>query len=211
MSRPRNNSNQNTEKDILEAAERLFVEKGFKGATTTLIAAEAGVTHAMLHYYFRTKEQIFSKVLDRYVAKMSEGFKQVMKPQGKVNDVVRIAVGAYFNFLKQHKGHIALILELSGENPEFLRKYVVEFQESIAVSFREHSARFQGEVKAGRIADISFHDLILDIVSIGWSPFMFEPLLRNVIGMDDEQLEAYYENRKNEAIALIGGRLNMKL
>ena len=48
----------------MEAAEKLFAEKGFKGATTTLIAAEAGVTHAMLHYYFRTKDQIFLKVLN---------------------------------------------------------------------------------------------------------------------------------------------------
>ena len=44
---------ENKEQDILKAAEMLFAEKGFKGATTTLIAAQAGVTHAMLHYYFR--------------------------------------------------------------------------------------------------------------------------------------------------------------
>lgn len=33
--------------------------KGFDGAKTTSIAHAAGVTHAMLHYYFRTKEQLF--------------------------------------------------------------------------------------------------------------------------------------------------------
>lgn len=211
MARPKYNNNQDTEKVILEAAEKLFVEKGYKGATTTMIAAQAGVTHAMLHYYFRTKDQIFSKVMDKYVAKMSEGFKRVMMPQGQVNDMVEDAVGAYFNFLKQHRGYLSLILELSGENPEFLRKYVVGFREAMSVSFREHSLRFEEAVKAGHIADITFHELLVDIVSIAWSPFMFEPLLRNVLGMDDKQLDAYYENRKKEAIALIGSRLNMKL
>lgn len=34
----------NKEQEILIAAEKMFAEKGFKGATTTLIAAEAGVT-----------------------------------------------------------------------------------------------------------------------------------------------------------------------
>lgn len=34
----------NKEQEILLAAEKMFAEKGFKGATTTLIAAEAGVT-----------------------------------------------------------------------------------------------------------------------------------------------------------------------
>lgn len=60
----------NKEQEILIAAEKMFTEKGFKGATTTLIAAEAGVTHAMLHYYYRTKEQIFLKVLDSYMEEM---------------------------------------------------------------------------------------------------------------------------------------------
>lgn len=40
-------NNKNTEAAILEAAGRLFKEKGFKGATTTMIAGQAGVTHAM--------------------------------------------------------------------------------------------------------------------------------------------------------------------
>ena len=43
----------NKEQAILEAAEREFIAKGFAGARTTSIAEAAGVTHAMLHYYFR--------------------------------------------------------------------------------------------------------------------------------------------------------------
>ena len=70
--------NINTEAAILKAAETLFKEKGFKGTTTTLIAGQAGVTHAMLHYYFRTKEQIFTKVLDGYIKEMHDNFKQSM-------------------------------------------------------------------------------------------------------------------------------------
>ena len=57
-------NNKNTEGAILEAAGKLFKENGFKGTTTTMIASQAGVTHAMLHYYYRSKEQIFMKVLD---------------------------------------------------------------------------------------------------------------------------------------------------
>lgn len=40
-------NNKNTEAAILEAADKLFKEEGFKGATTTMIAGQAGVTHAM--------------------------------------------------------------------------------------------------------------------------------------------------------------------
>ncbi|MCH5219046.1 MAG: TetR/AcrR family transcriptional regulator, partial [Muribaculaceae bacterium] len=59
------NIEQNTEQKIIEAAEAEFMLKGFAGARTTEIAAKAGVTHAMFHYYFRTKEKIFEKIISQ--------------------------------------------------------------------------------------------------------------------------------------------------
>ena len=60
---------QSKEQQILEAAEKEFLGKGYNGARTTSIAKAADVTHAMLHYYFRTKEQLFNRIIDK---KMSE-------------------------------------------------------------------------------------------------------------------------------------------
>ena len=54
---------QNKEQQILEAAEREFLEKGYDGARTTSIAKAADVTHAMLHYYFRTKKHLFERII----------------------------------------------------------------------------------------------------------------------------------------------------
>lgn len=61
-----------TESEILKAAEQEFMLKGFDGTKTTSIAHAAGVTHAMLHYYFRTKEQLFERILTEKVQLMSE-------------------------------------------------------------------------------------------------------------------------------------------
>lgn len=62
----------NTEQLILEAAEQEFFTKGFGGARTAVIAEKAGVTHAMLHYYFRKKEYLF----ERIVAKTSRSLRR---------------------------------------------------------------------------------------------------------------------------------------
>lgn len=62
----------NREQAILEAAEREFLAKGFAGARTTSIAEAAGVTHALLHYYFRTKEQLFDRILDEKLRLMGQ-------------------------------------------------------------------------------------------------------------------------------------------
>jgi len=48
---------------ILEAAEKLFAVNGYKGATTGDIAREAGIPKANLHYYFKTKSNLYREVL----------------------------------------------------------------------------------------------------------------------------------------------------
>ncbi|HHL20063.1 MAG TPA: TetR family transcriptional regulator [Aliiroseovarius sp.] len=53
------------ERAILEAAEKVFAEAGFGGATMQLIADMAGLPKANLHYYFPTKEALYRRVVQR--------------------------------------------------------------------------------------------------------------------------------------------------
>lgn len=48
---------------ILQAAEKVFAEAGFGGATMQLIADMAGLPKANLHYYFPTKEALYRRVV----------------------------------------------------------------------------------------------------------------------------------------------------
>lgn len=48
---------------ILEAAEKIFATNGYKGTATGDIAREAGIPKANLHYYFKTKSNLYREVL----------------------------------------------------------------------------------------------------------------------------------------------------
>ena len=48
-----------TEEKIFEAATDVFVEKGMDGARMQDIANQAGINKALLHYYYRTKDNLF--------------------------------------------------------------------------------------------------------------------------------------------------------
>ena len=48
---------------ILEAAEKIFAINGYKGAATGDIAREAGIPKANLHYYYKTKSNLYREVL----------------------------------------------------------------------------------------------------------------------------------------------------
>jgi TetR/AcrR family transcriptional regulator len=59
----RNEIRQANEALILRAAEKVFAEAGFGGATMQLIADMAGLPKANLHYYFATKEDLYRRVV----------------------------------------------------------------------------------------------------------------------------------------------------
>ena len=56
------------ESAILRAAEAEFAEKGYEGATTSAIAARAGLPKANLHYYVATKEALYRRVVEGVLA-----------------------------------------------------------------------------------------------------------------------------------------------
>src|SRR5947209_8673660 len=53
------------ERAIIAAAETVFAERGFSGATMSAIAARAGAPKANIHYYFPTKETLYRAVVAR--------------------------------------------------------------------------------------------------------------------------------------------------
>ncbi len=63
--KPRPTIREENERALLEAAESIFAEHGFAGATTAAIAKRAGVPKANLHYYFATTEALYRAVVER--------------------------------------------------------------------------------------------------------------------------------------------------
>ncbi len=197
----------NKEQEILLAAEKLFAEKGFKGATTSLIAAEAGVTHAMLHYYFRTKEQIFLRVCDSYMEEVRSELRPIMEPAVYDVKLIKTVTEICFDFFSSHSGQMSLFLEVAKERPELLEEYVAELGRYMGGALTAHQERTEAAVREGKINDISFSDLLLDIVSVCASPFFFEPVVDNIMKMDAARKKEFLESRKREAVELIANRI----
>lgn len=59
-----------TRREILEIAFAEFAENGLSGGNTDAIAARANITKRLIFYYFNSKEELFTSVLDMAYAKM---------------------------------------------------------------------------------------------------------------------------------------------
>jgi len=58
------------EEAFLDAAERLLLELGYPGVTTRRVAAEAGLNHGLVHYYFGSVENLLVRVLERFTERL---------------------------------------------------------------------------------------------------------------------------------------------
>jgi AcrR family transcriptional regulator len=62
---------------LLDAAERLLITTGHAGLTTRRVAAEAGVNHGLVHYYFGSMEELLLQALERFSARLTERQRQM--------------------------------------------------------------------------------------------------------------------------------------
>lgn len=69
---------------LLDAAERVFSEKGFTAATLDDIAFAAGYTKGAIYKHFTTKEELFLAVSDRYWRRYFDNFAEVMASAASV-------------------------------------------------------------------------------------------------------------------------------
>ncbi|MEH2256263.1 TetR/AcrR family transcriptional regulator [Nostoc sp.] len=81
-----------TKKQILNAAEAEFARNGLQGARTEAIARGAGVTTAMIYYYFQSKEGLYQAVLQRPVVEMHEGLGQLNLDQFPPEEALKLLV-----------------------------------------------------------------------------------------------------------------------
>lgn len=201
----------NTEKAIMDAAERIFLEKGYVLATTTRIAQEAGVTHAMLHYYFRTKEQIFMKVLDKNLYELLDSLHAVMKFDAPFWDSVKDGMLLFFDYLNEHRQLANMLFDVIRQSPKLIEKYRESMMRILNGVFVNHQMLLNKEIEEGRINDIDFGQLLYDTIMMSASTFMIVPVMKNVAGLEGAEIEKFIAGRREEIITTMRYRLYGKL
>jgi TetR/AcrR family transcriptional regulator len=92
-----------TRERILEAAQALFVEKGFAAVSMREVAARSGVTKSLIHHHFGSKEALWELVKEQAFAAYAEGQAADLKRADEPDaELLKDAVARYFHFLKDH-------------------------------------------------------------------------------------------------------------
>lgn len=206
--------NQNMEEAILNAAEELFSEKGFNATSTTEIARKVGCNQALIHYYFRTKENLFKQL---YELKFLNFF-QVMFNWNELSvlsfeEKIEFIIQKHFELLECNPEIPGLIIQEFSRDKNFMRRVRKKLQsmgfDPLAVIGKE----LEEEIRQGRIRNISLGDLIFTILSLNVSVFLLARQFMGFLGAGDneaakpEEFEIKYkqfiENRKREHVKIL--------
>ncbi len=192
------------EEIILETAERLFLENGYASTSTTLIAKEVGCNQALVHYYFRTKENLFNTIFEK---KFKAFFQQIFDMNHLENlsflDKLKKIIETHFDLISQNPQILQLIISELPRLPEqikSLKEKLYSYPESM---FAQLGEELQVEIAAGRVRNVDFADVIITIVSLNAALFTFLPIVSDIIDFDEIQRKEILEHRKIEHVNIV--------
>lgn len=198
----------NKETSILEAAEREFLAKGFAGARTVSIAKAAGVTHAMLHYYFRTKEQLFERILDEKIRIMGESVLAAFgQPELPLEKRIRDGIERHFDFIAANPDLPRFIVNeifMHPERYETMQKRIASLAGRLMSGLQRD---LDAAAERGDTEPVDVRTLILDILSLNVFPFVVYPVIEPILGYPTPGREHFFALRKQENIEIILRRI----
>ena len=197
--------NQNIEKRILWVAERLFLEKGFNGTSTTEIAKTVGCNQALIHYYFRTKEKLFWDVFSPKVEQVVEYLDAPLDESIDFIERIRNVIDFYFGILELDERLAPFIVNELIMNPGRWDKFRDRYlrNESRSTAFNRFEKMVDEEIESGRIREIRALDLLMNIMSLTISVFIVAPKGFASGECDQNLRKTYLDNRREEIKMLI--------
>ena len=172
---------------LLDAAGRLFAEHGATGIPLSRIAREAGVTPAMIHYYFGSREGLYDAMLERTFQQVMEHVaaatgrvrEESGSGAGGLGDVLDVVVDA---FAAEPWIPLLVVREVLSEGGQFRERFIEIYASRMAALIPALMGR---EIDAGRFRDDLDPELaFLSFMGMTIMPFVARPVIERVLGVD---------------------------
>jgi len=189
-----------TEKDILEAAKRVFQIKGMYGARMQEIAEEAGINKAMLHYYFRSKDKLFDAVFQDAAKNFFSKIRELLNVDKPLLEKIEYFVENYVELLLQNSFIPAFIITEVHQNPDRIKNIFLESGVNTEMLFIND---IKTAISLGIIHPVDPKQLIINIIGLCVFPVAAKPIIKTMLNLNDEEYLKFIEVRKKEVSKFI--------
>ncbi len=200
------NKTQRTEERILEAAKTIFHHKGFEGARMQEIADEAGINKSLLHYYFRTKENLFDAVFKAAFQEIFAKLFMTVDADVPLEIKLKNLISEYIGFLQKNSYIPGFILAEMNQNPE----KIIDVFKSAPVSPSMLFERMKKSMYDEKLEKTDVREFFINILALCIFPVVARPMLQNILDFSDEQYDQFIERRKKTLPHLIMNTIRKK-
>lgn len=192
-----------TEQAIMEAAEELFLENGYARTSTTAIARKAGCNQALVHYYYRSKENLFGLVFRKKITVFMSFFLQVSNEDLPFEEKLSKRIAAHFDMIRANDRLPVMFFNEIATNSELAKKVLENFSDLPLPVIFQLQSELDAEFAAGRICRTHASDLVFNIFSMNLMAFLTKPLVQMFTQSSDEVMEQLLNERKTSNIKTI--------
>lgn len=104
----------NKKSDIYKAAASIFGEKGYDNSSLDEIAKSAGVAKGTIFYYFSSKEELFSSLINQGIDLLSTEIIRICKQKISIKKKLELTIKYHFTFYKENANLCSMILSQLG-------------------------------------------------------------------------------------------------
>lgn len=197
------NEETNTEQAILKAAEELFLEQGFEQTTTKQIAQRAGCNQALLHYYYRTKDNLFVQIFEEKAKFIATHFLDINSTAQTLEERISQMVELHFELFRKNPRLVPFLLKEVLSDPVRVAPILDKIKQYMVKIFGKIDEALHEEIEKGAARPVSTLNVILTLVSLDVAPFIIAPVLQPVLDLTDEQLDEQFDKRKQEVVEIL--------
>jgi AcrR family transcriptional regulator len=158
------------------------------------IADRAGISKASLHYYFRSKDRLFKKVVQNLFSMLISNVTGEINDDTGIEELLQKLISGYFDMFRRFRKQTFFVFSEMMKHEELLEE-IVQGIDKVEI-IRKILLRLEQERQKGTITDITSQDLIINIIAMCVHPLMAEPLIKRIMVMSDEEFTALLDRRK---------------
>lgn len=183
-----------TEQEIRQAALREFIKEGVSGARTQVIADQIGVTKAMIHYYFKTKENLFREVYRQASETMMEGVMEVLEQETPLFPKIEAFIDRLLDRLADHPELAGFVVNELRQHPDITKPL---FDEACNYQASVFEGQLEQAASEYRVAPVAAEQVVANMVSLCLFPYTGRPFLASLLGQtSDNDFDAFLNKRR---------------
>jgi TetR/AcrR family transcriptional regulator len=182
-----------TEEKIKDAAKKVFLEKGYEGATTRDIAKEAGLNCALMNYYFRSKEKLFAAIFEEMLQLFFQGMTTVLHKPISLKEKIVELIEHDFQTFKSNPSLCIFILNELHRDPDHLVNILQAAKTQAALLFEQ---QLKEAIDQGIVRPVNTHHVLSLLLSNTQFIFLGKAITMNTWQMNEAEFNLYAEDHK---------------